>query len=175
MTKTDGDRLLRAAVDLLSRSNTVSPGATQLFDIVEELAPGRVGRARRRRLNARLARVEAARWVGPVPAWAKRMMERHVCDATMRWSPVVRDSTSGRYMTGLHQIVINAGTDEVDQRRVVLHEIAHALTPRHGHDATFWDEAYRLAVHEGMVESMKARMPGTRSFTAAQRRARRSA
>lgn len=173
-TKTDGDRLLRAAVDLLaapgwaSRARTYEP----LAALVEEIAPGRLTRARATAKRKAVERIEAARWTGPVPAWAKRLVTKYISDFRVVWRPERRDSSSGRCFWD--HFTVNAGTDVVDQRRVVLHEIAHALTNGHGHDETFWDEAYRLSVAEGMVESMKARSNQKRSFTAAQRRARRS-
>lgn len=173
-TKTDGDRLLRAAVDLLaapgwaSRARTYEP----LTNLVEEIAPGRLARARATAKRKYAERIEAARWQGPVPAWAKRLVTKYADTFRVVWRPRRRDGSSGQCF--FDYFTVNAGTDEVDQRRVVLHELAHARTPGHGHDEIFWDEVYRLSVAEGMVESMKARSNQKRSFTAAQRRARRS-
>jgi hypothetical protein len=155
-TKTDGDRLLRAAVLVLS-----TPGwglferkLKPLRDVVEDIAPGRVERAQATIRRKAEERREAARWTGPVPAWAKRLVNKHAPDTHVTWEPSSHSGSSGhfQYAYGIH---VTAGTDK-------------------GHSATFWDECYRLAVVEGMVESMKARLHQARSFTAAQRRARQN-
>jgi hypothetical protein len=174
-TKTDGDRLLRAAVLVLSTTGwgLFERKLKPLRDVVEDIAPGRVERAQATIRRKAEERREAARWTGPVPAWAKRLVNKHAPDTHVTWEPSSHSGSSGhfQYAYGIH---VTAGTDEVDNRRVLLHEIAHARTPGKGHSATFWDECYRLAVVEGMVESMKARLHQARSFTAAQRRARQN-
>ncbi len=177
-TKTDGDRLLRAAVALLS--NTTSTNSTALRALVDEIAPGRVERERARIQRERARKVEAGKWRGPVPAWAKRLVAKHLGDHLYQplvvWHPRARETSSGRYRNVWPHgsITVEVGSDPVDQHRVLLHEIAHARTEGHGHDEVFWDELYRLAVIEGTVTLHKARTNQTRSFTAAQRRARKA-
>lgn len=175
-TKTDGDRLLRAAVALLARGNHAA-SREALRVIVEDVAPGRIDREKKRLANARARLHEEARWAGPVPAWVKRLVTKYDDVIKVVWTPEARDSSSGRYHNVFPhgRITINAGTDELDQRIVVLHEVAHSRTVGHGHDEVFWDELYRICVAEHFVEAAKDRFRHTRGIRAAQRRARQSA
>lgn len=174
-TRADGDRLLRAAVVVLS-----APGwglherkLAPLFDVVESIAPGRVDRARKATQRAVVAKAEAARWSGNPPAWAKRLMNEHAPAYTLTW----RVSRSKAYTSGHtyaigRRIVVTVGPDVDEQKAVVLHEIAHARTPRHSHDEQFWDEFLRLARAEHHVGACRD-VGSRRSFDAAMRRARR--
>lgn len=61
-------------------------------------------------------------------------------------------SSSGRYMTNEHRVVITAGTGRTDQKLVLLHEFAHALTPREHHGEAFWHEAWALYRRFGLTK-----------------------
>jgi hypothetical protein len=52
--------------------------------------------------------------------------------------------SSGTYYSWDHHLAVTAGSDRTDQKLVLLHELAHALTPGHGHDERFWETAWRL-------------------------------
>jgi hypothetical protein len=175
-TKTDGDRLLRAAVTVLS-----TPGwglherkLKPLFDVVESIVPGRVERARTTVKRQREQQREAARWEGNVPAWAKRLVNKYDDSLRVIW----RVSRTGRVrgQAFFTHISITAGTnDEHSQRILVLHELAHVLAGlAHGHDDAFWDELYRIAVAEHMVEAIKGWSNHTRGMRAAARRVRQN-
>ena len=50
--------------------------------------------------------------------------------------------SSGR--ASRNRIHVTAGTDRKDQKLVLLHELAHWLTPGEHHSARFWDKAWEL-------------------------------
>lgn len=61
-----------------------------------------------------------------------------------------------KYTTGVtyHKrdrgIAVTLGTDHLEARVVVLHELAHWMTPKHHHDRTFWTTAMWLYRSEGI-------------------------
>lgn len=56
----------------------------------------------------------------------------------------VSTSSSGRAYPGLGRLVVTAGKDTVDQRVVLLHELAHLMVgPGHAHDDVFWLQAMK--------------------------------
>ena len=61
------------------------------------------------------------------------------------WRHGSRRSSSGTAWTKSKRIVITAGRDRTDQKFVLLHEIAHTLTPENAHHSDrFWDIAWAL-------------------------------
>ena len=56
--------------------------------------------------------------------------------------------SSGRYYGPwkgrIARIHVTAGTDRADQKLVLLHELAHWLTPKDHHSPRFWDKAWEL-------------------------------
>jgi hypothetical protein len=100
--------------------------------------------------------------IGRPPLWALALVA-DVCDAAgtprpaqLRWRRAARAGSSGtmRYATGT--ISVNAGTDALEARLTLLHELAHWIGPasrrrqrRRHHDAAFWRRAFALyAAHE---------------------------
>ena len=91
------------------------------------------------------------------PPWAIELV-RQVCAAAgtsepaVRWRSVRRAASSGVTRRSLGSISVAAGTDELDQRLTLLHELAHWLGPvprrRRGrvlhHDARFYAVAFDL-------------------------------
>lgn len=107
------------------------------------------------------------------PKWATELMTQVLADAgyggppvELRWRRGGRErvgfrpdggyiygkrtdnQSSGRahYGTddGKPHIVVTTGTDRRDQRLVLLHELAHILTPKAHHGPAFWDQAWSL-------------------------------
>lgn len=173
-TKGDGDRLLRAAVTVLSTPGwgTWERKLKPLADVVEEVAPGRVERARTTVKNKARASREAARWEGDPPLWAKNLMTKYASTFKLQWRrSQINGHSTGRTFGWSSRIVVTAGADVGYQKATLLHEIAHARTPGVRHGDAFWDELYRLARAENHVEITRA--SDSRSFVTAMRRARR--
>lgn len=60
--------------------------------------------------------------------------------------------SSGVAYPGSDRLVVTAGSELVDQRLVLLHELAHLLVgPGHHHDRTFWRRAWGLYLADGQV------------------------
>lgn len=83
--------------------------------------------------------------VSAPPAWATRLLEdvcaergAEVPALTWRRSRTGTAQSSGHYNVAEHRIVVTAGRERRDQRLVLLHEIAHALTPGEVHGPRFW-------------------------------------
>ena len=91
------------------------------------------------------------------PPWAREIV-RSVCAAAgvaepaMRWRNASRSASSGVTRRSTGSISVIAGTDPLDQRLTLLHELAHWLEPaprrRRGrvahHDARFYTAAFDL-------------------------------
>jgi hypothetical protein len=91
------------------------------------------------------------------PAWAMQLVA-DVCAGAgasrpvVRWRRAARSASSGVSRRGTGSISVTAGTDALDQRLTLLHELAHWLGPqprrRRGrtahHDAGFYASAFRL-------------------------------
>jgi hypothetical protein len=91
------------------------------------------------------------------PAWAMQLVAE-VCASegvgqpTVRWRQAARSASSGVTRRSTGSISVTAGTDVLDQRLTLLHELAHWLGPqprrRRGrtahHDAGFYATAFRL-------------------------------
>ena len=64
------------------------------------------------------------------------------------WRNGSRPSSSGHYYPKKKRIVVTAGTSGKDHEQVLLHELAHWLTPRsRAHGRRFWQVLYRLLEH----------------------------
>jgi hypothetical protein len=98
------------------------------------------------------------------PAWARSLVAE-VCPeadapapARLRWSRRERDSSSGVTRRHDGSISVVAGTDTLDQRLTLLHELAHWLTPMHRlrgrhvhHDRRFYRLAFALYLRYGLT------------------------
>jgi hypothetical protein len=91
------------------------------------------------------------------PDWAMRLVAEVCADAgvsrpLVRWRRAARSASSGVTRRAAGSISVSAGTDALDQRLTLLHELAHWLGPqprrRRGHtahhDAGFYATAFRL-------------------------------
>jgi hypothetical protein len=91
------------------------------------------------------------------PAWAMRLVadvcgDAGVLQPVVRWRHAARSASSGVTRRPAGSISVTAGTDLLDQRLTLLHELAHWLGPqprrRRGraahHDADFYATAFRL-------------------------------
>jgi hypothetical protein len=97
------------------------------------------------------------------PAWARGLVHE-VCDGAgvppplLRWRRAARSSSSGVARVTAGTISVTAGTDELDQRLTLLHELAHWLGPRPRrrrgrvvhHDAAFFQIAFELYRRHGV-------------------------
>jgi len=133
------------------------------------------------------------------PRWAAEMV-RDVCtvagvdEPVVRWRSARRPGSSGVTRRSAGSVSVTAGTDPVDQRLTLLHELAHWLAPvprrRRGrvqhHDARFYEIAFDLyrrfdipdadvLVHEGgrypsaLRHARAAGMPGAEDAWRARR------
>lgn len=169
------ESLLAAAIDYLARRQTRrSPDSAiaALTAAVDAAAPGAVAVSARKLLEPR--------WTGQPPEWARALVRRHalgkVSELVWRRSQF-KSYSSGRCGYGDRRIVVTANAapgaeGEIEQRVVVLHEIAHALKPWHGHDEVFFDQFYLLLRAENLYKAGLARGQA-RSLRVAARRARR--
>ena len=138
------------------------------------------------------------------PAWAAEIV-REVCAAAgvatpaVRWRMARRAGSSGVTRRSAGSVSVTAGTDPVDQRLTLLHELAHWLGPaprrRRGrvqhHDARFYEIAFNLyrtyaipdadvLLHEGgrypsaLRHAREAGMPGADEAWRARREALRA-
>jgi hypothetical protein len=101
-----------------------------------------------------------------MPAWAGQIVT-DVCDAAgvaqpvVRWRRARRPASSGVTRRSAGSISVTAGTDELDQRLTLLHELAHWLGPvpkrRRGrvihHDARFYAVAFELYRRHGIPDA----------------------
>lgn len=97
------------------------------------------------------------------PAWAHELV-RGVCAGAgvppplLRWRRAARSASSGVARVTAGTISVTAGTDQLDQRLTLLHELAHWLGPgprrRRGrvahHDAAFFRVAFELYRRHGI-------------------------
>lgn len=140
------DKVARAAIDYLT-GDGFSSGA--LRAALEEAYPGALSRAKAARAKAAVD----AKFIGDVPAWARRYVLKHgprVDTLRVRWSRV-QTSSSG-YCNGRDIVVTFARSgNEDEQRQTVLHEIAHSIKPLDGHGDKFYAEWRRLLASEGQL------------------------
>jgi hypothetical protein len=123
--------------------------------------------------------------VAEAPAWALGLLERVCTDAgvpvpVLRWRNRDRPTSSGVTRRGSGTVAVVAGTDEVDQRLTLLHELAHWLVPVHArrrgraathHDARFYAVAFDLYRRHGIPAEVALRGEGAR-YPSALRHAR---
>ena len=110
-----------------------------------------------------------------VPAWAGQIV-REVCasaavqEPMVRWRRARRPASSGVTRRSTGSISVTAGTDELDQRLTLLHELAHWLGPvprrRRGrvahHDARFYAIAFDLYRRHGITDPEALAREGAR-------------
>jgi hypothetical protein len=113
------------------------------------------------------------------PSWAASLVaqvctEADVQEPILRWRRAGRSPSSGVTRKAAGVVVVTAGSDLLDQRLTLLHELAHWLGPvvrprRRGrvahHDARFYSAAFRLYQEHGIepseaVAREAARHPG---------------
>ncbi|MDP9250813.1 MAG: hypothetical protein M3O78_05545, partial [Chloroflexota bacterium] len=89
----------------------------------------------------------------------------------LRWRRAERSFSSGLTRKAAGVVVVTAGSDLVDQRLTLLHELAHWLGPairrrRRGrvahHDAAFYAVAFRLYQEHGIEPSEAVAREGAR-------------
>ena len=109
------------------------------------------------------------------PAWALRLVEE-VCDAAalptpiLRWRHADRSASSGVTRISGGTLAVTAGSDPLDQRLTLLHELAHWLGPRRRrhrrrvahHDATFFATAFELYRRHGIPDAEALEREGGR-------------
>lgn len=90
------------------------------------------------------------------PKWAAALVAG-VCEHAGVEPPAVKwrrgrtsDLSSGTYYAESHRLVVTAAGPRYEQRLVLLHELAHALTPGEHHSLTFWLTAWRLYFEHGV-------------------------
>ncbi len=100
------------------------------------------------------------------PPWAADLVA-DVCTAagvpapTFRWRRAARSASSGVTRQEAGVVVVTAGTDPLDQRLTLLHELAHWLGPRAArrrrrtahHDAAFYVIAFELYRTHGIPDA----------------------
>ena len=86
--------------------------------------------------------------------WESKGNQIPLFDIRWRHGTYIRSSGTAHTITEWHgqtyprYIVITAGKDRTDAKLVLLHEIAHQLTPdRESHGSTFWGIAWELYRH----------------------------
>ncbi len=119
------------------------------------------------------------------PAWAVQLAEQVCAEASvpapqLRWLRRERDTSSGVTRRSSGTVAVVAGTDEVDQRLTLLHELAHWLVPAAfrrrrrvaaHHDARFYATAFELYRRHGIPDAAALRCEGAR-YPSALRHAR---
>ena len=88
-------------------------------------------------------------------ALAQEVVEREGCEVpSIRWYYRDHPGSSGCTYTGSARhrgIALTLGTDHACARIVLLHELAHWLTPEdRGHGVVFWETAFRLYREAGI-------------------------
>ena len=171
------DAITAAAINHLVRATlcpTKASGA-ELLQAIEAKHPGAIDRAR--------ARVKAERFdskfKGTVPKWVKTLVAKYsrgnVGEVRIRQSRS-KTYTSGHCWYGSGDVVVTlskTGSDENEQRAVLLHEIAHAIALWDRHGDRFHDEWYEMLRSENLYRyTITCGRFRTQSLKAAARRAR---
>lgn len=110
------------------------------------------------------------------PAWALELVERVCADAgvappRLAWRERRAEHSTGVARRHAGMIAVRAGTDPLDQRLTLLHELAHWLTPpparrgrrlvpHHGRD--FYRTAYALYEGHGLAAADALRLEAAR-------------
>jgi len=100
------------------------------------------------------------------PAWAAEIVQTAcaaagVAEPGLRWRRAQRAASSGVTRRSAGSIAVTAGTDELDQRLTLLHELAHWIAPaprrRRGrvlhHDVHFYAIAFDLYRRHGIPDA----------------------
>ncbi len=108
------------------------------------------------------------------PAWATELVAMVSADARVAQPQLSWRRRSGDHSTGVTRrhdgmIAVRAGTDEVDQRLTLLHELAHWLSPvpRPGrravhHGRAFYEVAFELYRRHGLADADALRLESAR-------------
>jgi hypothetical protein len=108
------------------------------------------------------------------PAWALSLMATVCADADVAQPRLGWRRRSGAHSTGVTRrsdgiVAVRAGTDELDQRLTLLHELAHWLSPppRRGrrashHGRAFYDVAFELYRRHGLSDADALRLESAR-------------
>ena len=108
------------------------------------------------------------------PAWALSLVATVCADAGVAQPRLGWRRRSGAHSTGVTRrndgiVAVRAGTDELDQRLTLLHELAHWLspTPRRGrravhHGRAFYDIAFELYRRHGLSDADALRLESAR-------------
>jgi hypothetical protein len=108
------------------------------------------------------------------PAWAVSLMATVCADADIAQPRLEWRRRSGAHSTGVTRrsdgiVAVRAGTDELDQRLTLLHELAHWLSPppRRGrrashHGRAFYDVAFELYRRHGLSDADALRLESAR-------------
>ena len=110
------------------------------------------------------------------PAWAVELVGRVCAEASvppplLGWRTGDRSTSSGVTRRSAGSVAVVAGTDELDQRLTLLHELAHWLVPAPAgrrrraavhHDARFYAVAFDLYRRHGIPDDVALRGEGTR-------------
>lgn len=113
------------------------------------------------------------------PSWARELV-REVCEGAgvpqplLRWRRAARSASTGLARVTTGTISVTAGTDELDQRLTLLHELAHWLGPRSRrrrgrdshHDGAFFQIAFELYRRHGIPADEALAREGGRHPTA---------
>lgn len=171
-------RLVRAATAVLVNNNPAT--LKELREALAAVAPeGYIERREQEALAEKRKRRDEPVWVGDPPLFVKNLVRKYakgrIGEFTYRRS-ATKWSASGHAYTGgwsRGRIVVTApvGEDRAETSIVVLHEIAHILTPAFTkHGPGFYDALYPLVVQEGLYRAAVAR--SHRPLRAAASRAR---
>lgn len=109
------------------------------------------------------------------PTWASRLVERVCAEAgvrqpVLRWRLASQSGSTGLARVSEGTISVTAGTDRLDQRLTLLHELAHWLGPRTRrrrgrvvhHDAAFFEIAFALYRRHGISAAAALEREGGR-------------
>ena len=115
------------------------------------------------------------------PDWAQRLVllvcaEAEVAPPTLVWRRRRSEQSTGVARRSAGAIAVRAGTDPLDQRLTLLHELAHWIGPtpssrRRGathHGRTFYRIAFRLYGRHGLADADALRLESARYPSALQ-------
>ena len=111
------------------------------------------------------------------PGWAEALVaevcaEAEVAPPELRWRRRSSERSTGVARRHAGTVAVRAGTDPIDQRLTLLHELAHWLAPpprRRGathHGRAFYRIAFRLYRRHGIADADALRLESTRYASA---------
>lgn len=166
----------KAAINVAAIKGPTSESLRALTEAIESKYPGAIARRRAARLKER----DAARFKGNPPDWAKKMVRKHERSTnavTLNWRRSrTRSFSSGRCRWD-DRIVVTAGSNELDQRHVLAHELAHHVSPSFYHDDMFYETLLTILRSERLMGKVGnvARGGEVHALRRAARRLRKSA